>query len=162
MPFRAAQANISDENGNLLMVTNGYWIADIRSYVANRGRTKDIKDVLYPGRFDVLYNFDDENSLSINLTQARINGYIRYLNNNPDFNLILEGNTSTERSDDYNFILGQRRANDIADRVVQGGIPSERLCTDSKGEKNPKISPDDTETKRGQNRRVSIINEPAR
>ena len=28
MPFRAAQANISDENGNLLMVTNGCWIAD--------------------------------------------------------------------------------------------------------------------------------------
>jgi hypothetical protein len=28
MPFDAAQANISDENGNLLMVTNGCWIAD--------------------------------------------------------------------------------------------------------------------------------------
>ena len=28
MPFRAAQANISDQNGNLLMYTNGCWIAD--------------------------------------------------------------------------------------------------------------------------------------
>ena len=28
MPFRAAQGNLSDENGNLLMVTNGCWIAD--------------------------------------------------------------------------------------------------------------------------------------
>jgi Secretion system C-terminal sorting domain len=28
MPFRAAQANLSDENGNLLMVSNGCWIAD--------------------------------------------------------------------------------------------------------------------------------------
>ena len=28
MPFRAAQGNISDVNGNLLMVSNGCWIAD--------------------------------------------------------------------------------------------------------------------------------------
>ncbi|MEO8150867.1 MAG: hypothetical protein ABI723_24755 [Bacteroidia bacterium] len=28
MPFRAAQGNISDANGNLLMVSNGCWIAD--------------------------------------------------------------------------------------------------------------------------------------
>ncbi|MBE7510748.1 MAG: PD40 domain-containing protein [Bacteroidia bacterium] len=28
MPFRITQANISDENGNLLMVSNGCWIAD--------------------------------------------------------------------------------------------------------------------------------------
>ena len=28
MPFRAAQGNISDESGNLLMVSNGCWIAD--------------------------------------------------------------------------------------------------------------------------------------
>ncbi len=28
MPFRAAQSNLSDENGNLLMVSNGCWIAD--------------------------------------------------------------------------------------------------------------------------------------
>ncbi len=28
MPFMAAQGNISDENGNLLMVSNGCWIAD--------------------------------------------------------------------------------------------------------------------------------------
>ncbi len=28
MPFRAAQGNISDEQGNLLMVSNGCWIAD--------------------------------------------------------------------------------------------------------------------------------------
>ncbi len=28
MAFRATQGNISDENGNLLMVSNGCWIAD--------------------------------------------------------------------------------------------------------------------------------------
>ena len=28
MPFRASQGNLSDENGNLLMVSNGCWIAD--------------------------------------------------------------------------------------------------------------------------------------
>ena len=28
MPFRAAQGNLSDESGNLLMVSNGCWIAD--------------------------------------------------------------------------------------------------------------------------------------
>ena len=28
MPFRATQGNLSDENGNLLMVSNGCWIAD--------------------------------------------------------------------------------------------------------------------------------------
>ncbi len=28
MPFRASQANLSDENGNLLMVSNGCWVAD--------------------------------------------------------------------------------------------------------------------------------------
>ena len=29
MPFLSAQATLSDENGNLLMVSNGCWIADI-------------------------------------------------------------------------------------------------------------------------------------
>lgn len=28
MPFRATQGNLSDESGNLLMVSNGCWIAD--------------------------------------------------------------------------------------------------------------------------------------
>ncbi|MBK6642335.1 MAG: hypothetical protein IPG39_14470 [Bacteroidetes bacterium] len=47
MPFRAAQGNISDANGNLLMVSNGCWIADATLDTMQNGGGFESKSIYF-------------------------------------------------------------------------------------------------------------------
>jgi RHS repeat-associated protein len=132
----------------------------IKVFVA--GKSEGTISKRLPAAFTVYYNYDDANSLQINLTQEVINKYVGFLSKNPDFLLKLEGHTSTEGTDEYNQELGQKRANDVANRMAAGGISPGRLRTTSMGETKPVVSPDDSAEKKAQNRRVLISNEPIR
>jgi len=133
-------------------------ISAIRSFV--RTGTGGSIPAEYPGKYTVQYHYDNSNSLLLNLSKGIVNGYIKFLNNNPDFGLLIEGHTSTEGSEKYNLNLGLERAKDVAKHMNRGGISNNRMKVDSKGESQPIENPDDSDTKRATNRRVEITNEP--
>ncbi len=57
---------------------------------------------------------------------------------NPDVNIVLTGYTDGSGPEDYNKKLGQRRADEVKDELVQVfGIDANRISTQSEGESNP-------------------------
>lgn len=66
------------------------------------------------------------------------------------------GHTSTEGSDSYNQDLSERRAQSVMDDLVQRGFDASNISSEGRGETEPLISPDASETARSLNRRVEI------
>ncbi|MEM9650818.1 MAG: OmpA family protein [Actinomycetota bacterium] len=66
------------------------------------------------------------------------------------------GHTSTEGSDAYNLDLSERRAQSVVDDLVARGYDPASLSAEGRGEAEPLISPDDTESAREINRRVHL------
>jgi outer membrane protein OmpA-like peptidoglycan-associated protein len=69
------------------------------------------------------------------------------------------GHTDYIGSDDYNYRLGQSRAESTRDYLISKGIPGQMITISSKGESTP-IASNETNSGRAQNRRTEIeINE---
>jgi peptidoglycan-associated lipoprotein len=68
---------------------------------------------------------------------------VQFLVNNPDVPMLIGGNTDPRGSQEYNFHLGERRANAVKDYLVQQGVSANQLCTVSYGELKPAANPKD-------------------
>nr|MDA3857755.1 OmpA family protein [Roseovarius sp.] len=78
------------------------------------------------------------------------------LNSYPDTTVQVVGHTDSDGDAGYNQRLSERRANAVADVLLQGGVPSSRVRTFGRGENQPVASNLTAEGKR-QNRRVEIV-----
>ncbi len=67
---------------------------------------------------------------------------VTYLLQNPNTNVVVAGFTDPRGSQEYNFHLGQRRANAVMNYLLQQGISQGQLCVVSYGELQPAASPD--------------------
>ena len=72
---------------------------------------------------------------------------------------MIEGHTDNTGSADYNQALSQRRANAVADVLMNNGVPAARLRTIGRGEDEP-LASTLSATGRAQNRRVEIVIRP--
>lgn len=79
----------------------------------------------------------------------------RVLQDNPPAKIIIEGHTDYTGTDEYNQKLSERRAASLSKRLVENGIPAERIQSSGKGEKQP-IATNATKEGRAQNRRIEI------
>ena len=66
------------------------------------------------------------------------------------------GHTSTEGTEDYNLALSERRAQAVVDDLVGRGYDPSTISATGRGESEPLIRRDDTESARSINRRVEI------
>lgn len=69
--------------------------------------------------------------------------------------VVLEGNTDSFGSDEYNFALGKKRADSVKKALVMRGVDSSSLSTVTYGESNP-ICQEQTEECYQANRRVEF------
>ena len=79
----------------------------------------------------------------------------RAMKENPGLRVQIQGNTSNEASEVYNFALGERRAIAVRDYLVLQGVDVTRMGTISYGETRPKYDNANPET-RPMNRRADI------
>lgn len=79
-----------------------------------------------------------------------------FLNDNPERRLLIEGHTDSRGSAEFNRDLSGRRADAVAEALVQRGIPSERLRSVGLGEDFP-VATNETAAGMQQNRRVEIV-----
>jgi len=89
------------------------------------------------------------------VARTNIESLAKILNKYPDTNILIEGDTDSEGTGDYNQRLSERRAQAVADYQKGLGIPSSRISTVGLGESNP-IASNDTVDGRQQNRRVEV------
>ena len=82
--------------------------------------------------------------------------HARYLSQNPNRVLSIEGHTDSAANPDYNRRLGMQRARSVADVLIQMGIPRDQLNTVSYGQERP-LQQGDSEAANALNRRVELI-----
>ncbi|RDV39492.1 OmpA family protein [Bradymonadaceae bacterium TMQ3] len=81
---------------------------------------------------------------------------LRWLRQNPDATILLEGHTDERGTSEFNVALGERRARFVRDFLVQRGIKAERLSTLSYGEEKP-LAFGQSEDDFARNRRVEFL-----
>lgn len=61
----------------------------------------------------------------------------RWLMENPEFTAVIEGHADERGTQEYNFRLGERRANSVMQFLISQGIDESRLRTISYGKERP-------------------------
>lgn len=78
----------------------------------------------------------DESTLSA-AAQATLEAQARWLLENSDFTVTIEGHADEQGTREYNIALGARRATAVREFLEQRGIPGARLQTVSFGKERP-------------------------
>jgi len=87
--------------------------------------------------------------------KANIESLSRILNKYPDTNILIEGDTDNEGTEEYNQQLSEHRAQAVADYQKRLGVAGSRISTVGLGESNP-VASNETAAGRQQNRRVEV------
>lgn len=82
--------------------------------------------------------------------------HAHYLRDNPNAQMILQGNTDDRGSREYNLALGQRRADSVKNVMTLAGARDSQIESVSLGEEKPRALGND-ESAWSQNRRTDII-----
>jgi outer membrane protein OmpA-like peptidoglycan-associated protein len=105
--------------------------------------------------FDSGILFDFDSSELQPEAKKNIRSMADVLRKYPNSNILIEGDTDSVGSDDYNQKLSERRARAVADYQKSLGISGSRISTIGLGSSNP-VASNDTEAGRRLNRRVEI------
>jgi len=87
--------------------------------------------------------------------KANIESLSRILNKYPNTNILIEGDTDNEGTEEYNQKLSERRAQSVADYQKGQGVAGSRISTVGLGELRP-VASNNTIEGRQQNRRVEV------
>ncbi|RJX71641.1 OmpA family protein [Vibrio sinensis] len=86
---------------------------------------------------------------------AGLTDLVAFLNDYPQANVQIVGYTDSTGRAEYNQQLSEKRANSVADALVNEGIDPSRISVSGEGENNP-IASNETAEGRAQNRRVEV------
>lgn len=105
------------------------------------GGLGDVNDPRSPAYFqsrvgDRVFFTVDSSTLSDTARQT-LDGQARWLNDNRDYQIIIEGHADERGTREYNVALGARRANAVQEYLVSLGIAPGRLRTVSYGKERP-------------------------
>ncbi len=102
----------------------------------------------------VYYDYD---SYSVkNEYRELVMAHARYLRDNANSKVLLQGNTDDRGSREYNLALGQRRADSVKNMMTLSGARDAQIESVSLGEEKPRAIGHD-ESSWSQNRRTDII-----
>jgi outer membrane protein OmpA-like peptidoglycan-associated protein len=91
--------------------------------------------------------------------RTQLGRVLQALKEQPGLRTHVVGHTDSIGSDAYNMGLSQRRAQSVAQYLVQNGVPRQSITTDHRGEREP-VASNATDEGRAQNRRVEITVSP--
>jgi len=103
----------------------------------------------------VFYDYDS--AVVSNEGQAILQGQAKWLSENGNVKVVIEGHCDERGTREYNIALGERRAAAVKSGLVSLGISADRISTISYGKERPAVMGSD-EASYGQNRRgVTVI-----
>jgi len=108
---------------------------------------------------DILYA---TNSSALNdKSKFILKGFARFLNQNPNITVAIQGHTDDVGDDAQNLALSESRAKGVKDYLVSQGIDAERLSAKGYGETKPKVT-NTSDLNRAKNRRTDFVIESFR
>ncbi len=87
--------------------------------------------------------------------QANLNELATILNKYADTNILVEGHTDSDGSEDYNLALSKRRAQSVVNYLAGHQVQSMRMSLAGYGESQP-VASNDSDYGKQQNRRVEL------
>ena len=103
---------------------------------------------------DILYA---TNSSALNdKSKFILKGFARFLNQNPNITVAIQGHTDDVGDDAQNLALSESRAKGVKDYLVSQGIDAERLSAKGYGETKPKVT-NTSDLNRAKNRRTDFV-----
>ncbi len=99
--------------------------------------------------------FDYDQSAIKASERPKLEQAAKYLKENPQEKLLLEGYCDWRGTAEYNLALGDRRASSVMQYLIQLGVASSRMQTNSKGDLEAKV--DGTEKEMAEDRRVELV-----
>lgn len=85
-----------------------------------------------------------------------VTAHAKFLNNNRQFKMLIQGNTDERGSHEYNLSLGQKRSESVKKMLVLLGVREDQLESVSLGKEKPKNSGHD-ESAWAENRRADML-----
>ncbi len=107
-----------------------------------------------PILLDAVY-FESDKAELLPDSHAQLQNLVNWLNKHPAIRIEIAGHTDNLADEKYNLELSQKRAQAVADFLIEHGIASERLAVLGHGEQRP-IATNKTEEGRQRNRRVEF------
>lgn len=141
-----AAADANSERDQALIIQQNILINELNAKKTARGLVITLGDVLF----------------RTNKAQLQTGGLRNvdklgdFLNQYPDYKVLVEGYTDSRGSDEHNQELSDRRAYSVRMALVDSGIGSDRVRTRGYGEEYP-VADNDTSAGQQLNRRVEII-----
>ncbi|VCU72213.1 Outer membrane protein P6 precursor [Pigmentiphaga humi] len=99
--------------------------------------------------------FDFDSYVVKDQYRTLVENHARFLNNNRNRKIVIEGNTDDVGSSEYNLALGQRRSEAVRRMMVLLGVSDDQVEAISYGKEKPKATGND-ESARAENRRADI------
>ncbi|WP_395066968.1 OmpA family protein [Flavobacterium sp.] len=143
--------------------SDGDGVADIedrcpntKGSIANKGcpeiTKQDAVRITYIGSKIFFENNSDKLKVA---SLSQLDELSKILNRYEGANLVIEGHTDSNGSDDFNMILSQKRTNSVKAYLVEKGISESRLTGIGLGETKP-VASNKTTLGRAKNRRVEL------
>ncbi|HEU5057618.1 MAG TPA: OmpA family protein, partial [Kofleriaceae bacterium] len=105
------------------------------------------------GKFASHYFFGNASSVLTPANKAKLKQTAKWLKNNPDKSIVVEGHASTNGNLDANRTLSEVRANAVKDFLVSQGADESRISVEAFGSDRPEFKPGAS----AKNRRVVIV-----
>jgi len=159
----AAEQGKADAKAALLTAKNARVAADKRTSDAKAALAKlvavreDERGMILTLSGGVLFRSGE--SMLLPMAQSKLSQVVDALSTMEERNLVVEGFTDSQGSDQYNLGLAQRRADAVRTYMVSRGYPSGRVLASGIGEGRP-IADNATAEGRANNRRVEIVIQP--
>jgi peptidoglycan-associated lipoprotein len=115
---------------------------------------KFVEGRTHEGMLPIYFDFDS--SAIRDDQRARIEGNADFLKANPNYKVIIEGNTDERGTTEYNIALGEHRAQVAKKYLINLGVSAGQLSTFSYGEEKPLLFGHD-EYSWSQNRRDDFV-----
>ncbi len=122
-----------------------------------RARIQELLNRIQDVYFD--YNRDNLRPDALAALKSDAHTLSEIIQQYPKFHLIVEGYCDDRGSESYNLALGDRRAKEAKEYLVDLGLPGNQLQTVSYGKERP-VCTDDTEACWQKNRRAHITQQP--
>ena len=107
-------------------------------------------------RSEHIVYFDFDKSTVDGDFSAVLNAHAKFLNENSNVNVLIEGHADERGTPEYNIALGERRAKSIETYLENMGVSASQLSTVSYGEEKPMIK-DRSEGAFAKNRRAVLV-----
>ena len=104
-------------------------------------------------RFTARFFFANGSASLSSGAKKKLNQNARWLAQNPDKSITVEGHANTRGNPDANQVLSEMRAQAVKDYLVSKGVDESRITVTSYGSERPEFQPGES----GKNRRVVIV-----